>query len=281
LQLNWALVPPLVERTRLKSIMAKTCFLLSVILNEVVLILPQFCRKLKLSQRRKERMPRTTHELPLLDLRTHAIHSLGTTQVTATLAILLELLDILLLPTVVTIIILHLLELLLADLLVVLLLIQAWAVLQGKDILQTILQVPDLHLHTRPTLDLQEGPVVPLSVEPQAILPTLATLDKVPHPQAGLGHPPVAVTCTTEAGLATQADQDQDILQDLREVPQALLHQPLVHQELLHPPLHSPMINIRRAVWDPQVQVMDPRQVRQVLIQVHQVHQCSLQVQDL
>ena len=69
LQLNWALVPPLVERTRLKSIMAKTCFLLSVILNEVVLILPQFCRKLKLSQRRKERMPRTTHELPLLDLR--------------------------------------------------------------------------------------------------------------------------------------------------------------------------------------------------------------------
>lgn len=226
-------------------------------------------------------MPRTTHELPLLDLRTHAIHSLGTTQVTATLAILLELLDILLLPTVVTIIILHLLELLLADLLVVLLLIQAWAVLQGKDILQTILQVPDLHLHTRPTLDLQEGQVVPLSVEPQVILPTLATLDKVPHPQAGLGHPPVAVTCTTEAGLATQADQDQDILQDLREVPQALLHQPLVHQELLHPPLHSPMINIRRAVWDPQVQVMDPRQVRQVLIQVHQVHQCSLQVQDL
>ena len=56
--------------------------------------------------------------------RTHAIHSLGTTQVTVTLAILLELLDILLLPTVVTIIILHLLELLLADLLVVLLLIQ-------------------------------------------------------------------------------------------------------------------------------------------------------------
>lgn len=43
----------------------------------------------------------------------------------------------------------------------------------------------------------------------------------------------------------------------------------------------NPRVFPRRAVWDPQVQVMDPRQVHQVLIQVHQVHQCSLQVQDL